>query len=75
VFSLCPGLPHLLQWRLCNRLKSLDAVPKQRFSQKLSLLEASHLVAWMLQICLYISQWMDLCAFFQYCFIIGASEK
>ena len=42
-----------------------------------------HLASWnlgiptarMLQTCPCVSQCMDLCAFFQYCFLIGASKK
>jgi hypothetical protein len=35
-------LPHPLQWRLCDKPKSLEAVPRQRVSWKLNLLEPWH---------------------------------
>ena len=73
-FFLCSvAIP--LQWRAWGRPKNLNVVSRQKVSQKLIFLKPWHPVEWMLQTWLCISQWMDLCAFFQYCFIIGASKK
>ena len=49
--------------------------PKVNSSLKLSLLEPWHLLKRMLQTCSCIGKWMELCALFQYCFIIGASKQ
>jgi hypothetical protein len=32
-------------------------------------------IAWIPQNCPYVSWWMDLCAFLQYCFVISASKE
>ena len=69
-------LPHPLQWSLHDKSKSLAAVLRQRVSRRL--------VSWrslascnsdVIQICPCNSRWRVLCAFFQYCFIIGAPKE